>query len=96
MSVKIMIRRTFKEEALKDASAMLMKARINAMGHQGYISTETLVNDDNPRSVIILSMWQSREDWDRYAESTERRAHEEKYADLFEGSTEYEVLRVGL
>jgi len=96
MSVKIMIRRKFKEAALKDASAMLMKARINAMGHQGYISTETLVNYDDPRSVIILSMWQSREDWDRYAESDERRAHEDKYGELFEGSTEYEVLRVGL
>ncbi|MEJ2057520.1 MAG: hypothetical protein P8X39_06755 [Desulfofustis sp.] len=59
-------------------------------------STETLVNDDDPRSVIILSMWQTREDWNRYEESIERRAHEEKYADLFEGSTEYEVLRVGL
>lgn len=96
MSVKIMIRRKFKEEALKDASAMLMKARINAMGHQGYISTETLVNYKDPRAVIILSMWQSKEDWDRYEASDERRAHEEKYAELFEGSTEYEVLRVGL
>ena len=96
MSVKILIRRKFKTEALKDASAMLMKARINAMGHRGYISTETLVNDDDPRSVIILSMWQCREDWDRYEQSDERREHEKKYADLFDGSTEYEVLKVGL
>ncbi len=96
MSVKILIRRKFREEALKDAQAMLMKARINAMGHQGYISTETLVNYDDPRSVIILSMWQSREDWDRYEKSAERREHEETYAGLFEGLTEYEVLKVGL
>lgn len=96
MSVKILIRRKFKKESLKDASAMLMKARVNAMGHQGYISTETLVNYDDPQSVIILSMWQSKEDWDRYEQSGERREHEEKYAELFEGSTEYEALKVGL
>ena len=96
MSVKILIRRKFKIEALKNASAMLIKARTNAMGNQGYISTETLVNYDDPQSVIILSMWQSKDDWDRYRDSDTRKEHEDKYADMFEGSTEYEILRVGM
>ena len=96
MSVKILIRRKFKKEALKNASAMLIKARTNAMGNQGYISTETLVNYDDPQSVIILSMWQSKDDWDRYSDSDTRKEHENKYADMFEGSTEYEILRVGM
>ncbi len=96
MSVKILIRRKFKKEALKNASAMLIKARTNAMGNQGYISTETLVNYDDPQSVIILSMWQSKDDWDRYRDSDTRKEHEDKYADMFEGSTEYEMLRVGM
>ncbi len=96
MSVKILIRRKFKKEALKNASAMLIKARTNAMGNQGYISTETLVNYDDPQSVIILSMWQSRDDWDNYRDSDTRKEHEDKYADMFEGSTEYEILRVGM
>ena len=96
MSVKILIRRKFKKEALGDASAMLLKARTNAMGNKGYISTETLVNYDDPQSVLILSMWQSKEDWDRYKESNARREHEEKYARLFEGSTEYEIFNMGM
>ena len=96
MSVKILIRRKFKKEALKNASAMLIKARTNAMGNQGYISTETLVNYDDPQSVIILSMWQSKDDWDRYRDSDTRKEHEDKYANMFEGSTEYEILRVGM
>ncbi|MFC1830397.1 antibiotic biosynthesis monooxygenase family protein [Thermodesulfobacteriota bacterium] len=96
MSVKILIRRKFKKEALKNASTMLIKARTNAMGNQGYISTETLVNYDDPQSVIILSMWQSKDDWDRYRDSDTRKEHEDKYADMFEGSTEYEILRVGM
>ena len=96
MSVKILIRRKFKQEALKNASAMLIKARTNAMGNEGYISTETLVNYDDPQSVIILSMWQSKDHWDSYRDSTTRKEHEDKYADMFEGSTEYEILRVGM
>lgn len=96
MSVKILIKRKFKEEALKNASAMLIKARTNAMGHKGYISTETLVNFEDPQSVLIVSMWQSKEEWDDYKNSATRMAHEEKYADLFEGSTEYEIYTMGM
>lgn len=96
MSVKILIRRKFKKESLKDAPSMLMKARINAMGHKGYISTETLVEYDDPHSVLIISMWQDKEDWDSYTKSAARQEHEQKYAELFEGSTEYEIFRIGL
>ena len=96
MAVKIVIKRKFKETALKDASAMLLKARTNAMGHKGYISTETLVNYDDPQSVLIISMWQDKEDWDNYRFSAARQEHEEKFAELFEGSTEYEMFNLGL
>ena len=96
MSVKILIKRKFKKEALKDASAMLIKARTNAMGNKGYISTETLVDYDDPQSVLIISMWQSKEDWDRYAESPARKEHEDRYAGLFEGTTEYQMYTMGL
>ena len=96
MSVKILIKRKFKEEALKNASAMLIKARTNAMGNKGYISTETLVSYDDPQSVLIVSMWQSKEDWDRYRDSATRKEHENKYAEMFEGPTEYEVFKLGM
>lgn len=96
MSVKILIKRKFKKEALEDASAMLIKARSNAMGNEGYLSTETLVSYDDPRSVLIISMWRSKEDWDRYRKSATRKEHEEKYAQMFEGPTEYEVFNIGM
>ncbi len=96
MSVKILIKRRFKEEALQDATAMLIKARTNAMGSKGYISTETLVNYDDPQTVLIISMWQTKEDWDTYKDSDTRKEHEEKYAHIFEGSAEYEIFRVGM
>lgn len=96
MSVKIFIRRKFKKEGLKDATAMLIKARSNAMGSKGYISTETLVNYDDPQSIVIVSMWQSKEDWDNYKYSAARREREEKWAELLEAPTEYEVFKLGM
>jgi heme-degrading monooxygenase HmoA len=41
-------------------------------------------------------MWQSKKDWDRYRDSDARKEHEDAYADMFEGSTEYEIFRVGM
>lgn len=96
MAVKIMIKRKFKKDALKDAEVMLIKARTNAMGHKGYISTETLVTYDDPQSVIIISMWQNKEDWDNYRNSAARQEHEGKYAELFESSTGYEAFKLGM
>jgi heme-degrading monooxygenase HmoA len=96
MSVKILIKRKFKKDVLQDASDMLMKARTNAMGHKGYLSTETLVNYDDPQSVLIISMWQSKEYWDKYKYSAARKEHENKYAEMFEGPTEYEVFKLGI
>lgn len=96
MSVKILIKRKFKKEALKNASAMLIKARTNAMGNEGYISTETLVSYEDPQSVLIISMWQDKEAWDKYKDSSTRKEHEDKYSGLFEGSTEYHLYKVGM
>jgi len=96
MSVKILIKRKFRKEVLQEASDILMKARSNAMGNTGYLSTETLVNYDDPQSILIVSMWQSKEDWDRYRDSATRKEHEKKYAEVFEGPTEYEVYKLGM
>lgn len=96
MSVKILIKRKFKKEALQNASSMLIKARTNAMGNEGYISTETLVKYDDPRTILIISMWQTKEDWERYQSSGARKEHEDKFSAMFEGSTEYEMFKVGM
>ena len=96
MSVKILIRRKFKKEGIQDATDMLIQARSHAMGCKGYISTETLVNYDDPQSVVLVSMWQSKEDWDNYKYSVSRREREEKWAELLEVPTEYEVFKMGM
>lgn len=95
MAVKILIHRKFKDVSDDDIMALLVKARSIAMTMPGYISTETLVNIDNPRSIVLLSMWQTKEDWDNYFNSDVRRANERKFAEILERETRYEIFRMG-
>jgi heme-degrading monooxygenase HmoA len=94
MAVKILIRRKFKDASQKDIMAMLIKARSVAMEMKGYISTETLINLDDPQSVLLLSMWCSQEDWNNYFNSEARKENERKFAEIV-ADTQYELFRIG-
>jgi len=96
MAVKILIKRKFKEGTIKDASAMLIKSRANAIEQHGYIASETLVSYDDPNTVLVLSMWQKKEDWDSYKKSSARKENERNYARIMDGVTEYEIFKIGM
>lgn len=96
MAVKILIKRKVKPGTLKDASAILIQARKNAMVHKGYISTETLVDYDDPTIITVISMWQKRENWDNYVASAMRQENEQKFAEILDGETAYEIYKMGM
>lgn len=96
MTVKILIKRKFKKDALKDAAKMLIQARTNAMEQRGYISSETLSSWDDPHLIMVLSMWEKKEDWDNYLNSPGRQENERKYSEILEGGTEYQVFNLGM
>ena len=56
MAVKVLIKRRFKPEAMKDIAQALIKARYGALGRQGYISSETMRRFDDPSIVLVISM----------------------------------------
>ncbi len=96
MAVKILIRRKFRKVDKKDIMAMLIKARTKAMGMKGYISTETLVSVDDPYSYLMLSMWQTKEDWGAYRASPARQQFEKDSAKLLDGEPRYEIFNMGM
>ena len=96
MTVKIFIKRTLKDDNLQKASEMLIQARTNAMDKQGYISSETLRGCDNPNEIVVVSMWEKKEDWFRYTNNTSRKELEEKFSELLEGPTVYAAYNLGL
>jgi len=73
MIVKIIIERKFKEAPRADDIRVLNELRVRAMGHEGYVSGETLVELEDNRKMVILSVWASVDDWESWANSKERR-----------------------
>lgn len=96
MSVKILIKRKFKKADSKNVSSVILTSRKNAMGEKGYISSETLCSCDDPNLILVLSTWETKDDWENYRNSSVRKKAEEKYAELFERPTEYEYFNLGL
>jgi heme-degrading monooxygenase HmoA len=71
MSVKIIIKRKYKEAPGPLDFQVINKIRKIALQQKGYVSGETLVNiEDN--SVLVLSTWTRLADWEAWAKSDER------------------------
>jgi len=91
MAVKVLIKRYFKEESTADARGLINEFRKNAMNQAGYISGETWVNHYDPRSMTVLSTWQTVEDWIRWQESDERDANEARLRSLQAAPATFEI-----
>jgi heme-degrading monooxygenase HmoA len=96
MAVKVLIKRKIKNGKLSEASKLLIKARYAAMGQQGYISSETLTDCNEPNNVVVVSMWQKIEDWNQWKKSDLRSEIEAGFESLLDGSTKYEAYNLGL
>jgi heme-degrading monooxygenase HmoA len=96
MAVKVLIKRKIKNGKLSEASKLLIKARYAAMGQQGYISSETLTDCNEPNNVVVVSMWQKIEDWNQWKKSDLRSGIEAGFESLLDGSTKYEAYNLGL
>lgn len=57
---------------------LVMKLRESAMMQDGYISSETLRNFDDPEDFIVISTWRSLEDWRAWEANPERQKLQEE------------------
>jgi len=96
MAVKILIKRRFKEGNMRVASRLLINHRKGAMKRPGYISSETLRSIDDPSQVVVVSMWDSLEAWQKWKNSKTRKANEAEFKDLLVGETKFEYYSLGL
>jgi heme-degrading monooxygenase HmoA len=96
MAVKVLIKRKIKNGKLKEASKFLIKARYAAMGQQGYISSETLTDCDDPNNVVVISMWQKIENWNQWKNTDLRSEIDTEFEALLDESTTYEYYNLGL
>ena len=96
MAVKILIKRKIKNGNMRAASRLLINNRSEVMKQPGYISSETMRSLDDPNQIVVVSMWQSREAWEKWKNSEIRMANETEFKDYLLGQTAYEHYSLGL
>jgi heme-degrading monooxygenase HmoA len=95
MAVKILIKRRLPLDKAKYIAAIFRQIRMIALEQEGYISSETLRNIDNPQEFLVISTWRSLEDWQRWRNSSQRNELHSKVDVLLDGGTTYEAYEYG-
>ncbi|MCP3943066.1 MAG: antibiotic biosynthesis monooxygenase [Desulfobacteraceae bacterium] len=90
MIVKVIIKRDVSKDKEKHFFALLKNIRCNAMHQKGYISGETLICAENTNRVVVISKWESLEDWNNWKTDIKRIEIDARLTELQENPTIYE------
>ena len=95
MAVKVLIKRTVSQDQARALIPLVRQMRASAATQAGYITGETLRSLDNPEEFMVISTWQSSDDWKNWLKSEERNKVQDKIDDLLGGETKYEIFHYG-
>lgn len=91
MTVKIVIKRKVPKDKEKELLPLIKELRIATIRQASYISGETLQRIDKPGETVVVSTWETAEDWNRWVTSRERSALQAKIDNLLGRKTEYKI-----
>jgi heme-degrading monooxygenase HmoA len=63
----------FKVSSYKDLEPILMQLRSHAMQYPGFVGAENLVSEENFSVVVMISTWETIENWRTWVESMRTR-----------------------
>lgn len=74
MAVKVLIERKIVAQPGNEVQvlAIMKELRVACLDQPGYISGETLRDNDDPSTLIVVSAWFGLGDWKKWAESSRR------------------------
>ena len=91
MTVKIVIKRLVPKNKESSLLPLIKALRIATTQQSGYISGETLQRIDKPGETVVVSTWESAEDWKRWLKNPERIQLQEKIDALLGKETDYKI-----
>ncbi len=91
MSVKVIMERTVKAGKEKELAELLKELRSRALRQPGYISGETLLDVEQPRTHIVIGEWHSLDEWRKWAANAERQDLVKRIERLLEQPTKTRV-----
>ena len=95
MAVKIFISRVIAEERINGLLPLFRRLRNLATNQPGYISGETLKRIDSPGKYLVISTWDSLDDWRRWVVSRERIEVQNEIDARMDEETVYEIYQYG-
>lgn len=91
MAIKVIIERRVKEGRETDMMNVLRELRSLALYRKGYISGETLHSKDDPSTYIVISNWQSLEDWEAWRTHPERTTMSKRLEELLVAAEKHSI-----
>ncbi|SLM30084.1 conserved hypothetical protein [Desulfamplus magnetovallimortis] len=91
MTIKVLIKRSIPRNHANELNLLFVQLRAAAMKQKGYIGGETLKRVDSPEESLVISRWQSIEDWSRWLVSTERQEYQQNIDALVGSETKFEI-----
>ncbi len=91
MPVHVVIKRKFKINKPEKLLPLLKELSTKAQGQPGYISTVTLQSIEDSEDYMVVSVWDTAEEWKRWLLSKERRDIQGRVDSLIGERTFYEV-----
>ena len=91
MAVKVLIKRKISDVNKADLKQLFLKLRSLATQQQGYIGGETLKRVDAPNEVLVISRWQTIDDWSAWLVSSERRDIQDSIDAITDAQTKFEI-----
>jgi heme-degrading monooxygenase HmoA len=95
VAVKVLIRRNVPESRAREMIPLFRKMRTLANEQPGYITGETMRNLEKPDEFLVISTWETSDDWKRWVQSNDRQQIQSQIDSLLGGKTEYEIFHYG-
>ena len=91
MPIQVIIKRKWQTDNPQALFPLLTELRSLAKKQPGYISGETLRSLDDPDDYMVVSHWETADDWQKWLQSKERRDLQGKVDSLIGERTFYEI-----
>lgn len=93
MAVHVIIKRKIKMNHPEQLIPLLQELRVRAEKQEGYISSETLQSIENPEDLLVVSKWETAENWEIWFDSSERRDIQGRVDSLIGERTFYDLFQ---
>ena len=92
MAISVLIQRAFSDkEKAATLAPLIVKLRSLATIQHGYITGKTFGCIDCPGEYLVISTWNSLDDWNHWLQSEQRMALQKQVDDLLGEITQYRI-----